>query len=70
VKRRFIRGNKPLQEIAKVRGVTPQQIALAWLVRQPGVITIPMSFDPQHQAENLAAVDIVLSESELTQFAQ
>jgi diketogulonate reductase-like aldo/keto reductase len=68
VKRRFIQGNKALQELARRRAVTPQQIALAWLVNQPGVITIPMSFDPQHQAENLAAADILLSESELEPF--
>jgi diketogulonate reductase-like aldo/keto reductase len=68
VKRRFIRGNKPLQALARARGVSPQQIALAWLVNQPRVITIPMSFDPEHQAGNLAAADIVLSESELVRF--
>ncbi len=69
VKPRFIRGNKTLQALAKSRGATPQQIALAWLVRQPRVITIPMSFDPQHQAENLAAADLDLTEAELVQFA-
>jgi diketogulonate reductase-like aldo/keto reductase len=68
VKRRFIRGNKPLQALAGARGVTPQQFALAWLVDQPRVITIPVSFNPQHQAENLAAADILLTESELAQF--
>jgi diketogulonate reductase-like aldo/keto reductase len=68
VKRRYIRGDNPLKELAKKRGVTPQQLALAWLVRQPGVITIPMSFNPQHQAENLAAADMDLSESELALF--
>ncbi|HTX91749.1 MAG TPA: aldo/keto reductase [Anaerolineales bacterium] len=70
VKRRYIRGNKPLLALAKARGVTPQQIALAWLVRQPRVITIPMSFDPGHQAENLAAADLDLTEAELAQFAR
>jgi diketogulonate reductase-like aldo/keto reductase len=39
-------------------------------VRQPRVITIPMSFNPQHQAENLAAADMDLTESELIQFEQ
>ena len=68
VKRRFIRGDRALQELARSRGATPQQIALAWLVRQPRVITIPMSLNPQHQAENLAAADIVLSEAELAPF--
>jgi len=70
VKPRFIRGNKHLQALAKARGVTPQQVALAWLVRQPRVITIPMSFNPQHQAEDLAAADMDLTDSELVQFAQ
>jgi len=68
VKRRFIQGNKTLKELAGNRGCTPQQMALAWLVNQPRVITIPMSFNPQHQAENLAAADIMLTESELAQF--
>jgi diketogulonate reductase-like aldo/keto reductase len=67
VKRRFIKGNKPLQALARARGVSPQQIALAWLVLQPRVIAIPMSFNSQHQAENLAAAEIVLSEAELEQ---
>jgi diketogulonate reductase-like aldo/keto reductase len=43
------------------------QIALAWLTTQPRVITIPMSFNPQHQAENLAAADMVLSAEEMAQ---
>jgi diketogulonate reductase-like aldo/keto reductase len=68
VKRRFIRGDNPLKALAKKRGVTPQQLALAWLVRQPRVISIPMSFNPQHQAENLAAADMDLNESELAPF--
>jgi diketogulonate reductase-like aldo/keto reductase len=70
VKRRFIRGDKSLQELASRRGFTPQQVALAWLVRQPRVIAIPMSFNPQHQAENLTAADIVLTEAELAPFLQ
>jgi diketogulonate reductase-like aldo/keto reductase len=70
VKRRFISGNQPLQELASRRGVTSQQIALAWLVRQPRVIAIPMSFNPQHQADNLAAADLMLTEDELAPFVR
>jgi diketogulonate reductase-like aldo/keto reductase len=66
VKHRFTQGNK-LQAIAQARGVTTYQIALAWLTTQPRVITITMSFNRQHQAENLAAADIVLSAEEMTQ---
>ncbi len=70
VKRRFVSGNKTLKELASQKGVTTQQIALAWLVRQPRVITIPMSMDRQHQADNLAAAEIELSEKELAPFEE
>lgn len=69
VKSRFFRG-KRLQVLAQKRGITPFQIGLAWLVQQPRVIAIPTSFNPQHQAENLAALDLVLSEAEIEQLNQ
>lgn len=69
VKHRFVKSNKNLIAIAESRGVSAYQIALAWLTTQPRVITIPMSFDPRHQAENLQAADIVLSASEMDQLA-
>jgi diketogulonate reductase-like aldo/keto reductase len=68
VKRRFIRGNKSVQATASELGITPQQFALAWLVNQARVITIPMSANPQHQADNLAAADIILPEAVLEKF--
>jgi len=65
------RGHLPvsdtLRNIASAHGATPYQIALAWLACQPGVITIPMSLDPRHIAENLAAADIDLSAAEIDQ---
>lgn len=67
VKHRFTPGNKMLKAMAQARGATAYQIALAWLAMQPRVITIPMSFDPQHQAENLAAADIELTTEEMAQ---
>jgi diketogulonate reductase-like aldo/keto reductase len=69
VKRRNIMGNKSLQAISQARGATPQQIALAWLLTQPRVITIPMSFNAQHQRENLAAADLVLTPAEMEQLS-
>ena len=56
-----------LKAIAQAHQATPYQIALAWLIAQPRVITIPMSANPQHQAENLAAADIELSPAEMEQ---
>jgi len=69
VKRRNIKSNATLHKIANDRKVTPEQIALAWLVMQPRVITIPMSANPQHQAENLSAADIVLTAAEMEQLS-
>ncbi|MHB8132678.1 MAG: aldo/keto reductase [Anaerolineaceae bacterium] len=69
VKRRNIKSNSTLYRIANDRMVTPEQIALAWLVMQPRVITIPMSANPQHQVENLKAADIVLSVEEMEQLS-
>ena len=54
-----------LVQIAKTHAATPHQIALAWLISQPGVITIPMSHDPEHQRENLSAADIELTPEEI-----
>ncbi len=71
VNHRIIQGKRsqPLQEIARSRGITPQQVALAWLATQPRVITIPMSANPVHQAENLNAGDLVLTAEEMQQLA-
>ena len=65
VKFRSMRVNKVLGDIAKVHSATPFQIALAWLVAQPRVITIPMSFNPQHIKENFDAAEIELSADEM-----
>jgi diketogulonate reductase-like aldo/keto reductase len=57
--------NHTLRAIAEVHQATPPQIAIAWLVAQPKVITIPMSYNPAHQAKNLEAANIELSPSEM-----
>lgn len=63
------RPNKAVRAVAEAHSATPHQIALAWLVAQPLVITIPMSLDPEHQSQNLAAIDIKLTEDEMAQLA-
>jgi diketogulonate reductase-like aldo/keto reductase len=60
-----LRVSPVMQSIADAHNATPYQIALAWLVAQPRVITIPMSFNPEHIAENFAAADIELSSEEM-----
>jgi diketogulonate reductase-like aldo/keto reductase len=65
VKFRNLKVNATLKNIAEAHGATSFQIALAWLTNQPRVITIPMSFDPLHQKENLEAADIELNAAEV-----
>jgi diketogulonate reductase-like aldo/keto reductase len=64
VKFRNLRVNKTLQTIADAHSTTPYQIALAWLIAQPRVITIPMSFNPHHIRENFESAEIELSQEE------
>jgi len=64
VKFRNVNVNAALKSIATAHGVNAYQIALAWLVAQPRVISIPMSFNPVHQKENLEAAEIELSPEE------
>lgn len=66
VKFRSIRVNKTLAQISASHGLTPFQAALAWLIAQPRVITIPMSFDPQHIRENFEASRVQLSADEIS----
>jgi diketogulonate reductase-like aldo/keto reductase len=56
--------SRVLQSVAEAYNATPYQIALAWLIAQPRVITIPMSYNPQHIRENFESVDIQLTEEE------
>ena len=56
-----VAADEALQEIAAQYDATPVQVALSWLIGQPQVITIPMSTNPEHLRENLAAADLQLS---------
>ena len=69
VKFRNLPVNQTLRAIAEAHGsgasrATSFQIALAWLVAQPRVITIPMSLNPKHIRENFEAADIELTKEE------
>ena len=57
--------DRALRSVAGAHNATPYQIALAWLIAQPGVITIPMSLNPQHIRENFESADIELTQEEL-----
>jgi diketogulonate reductase-like aldo/keto reductase len=53
-----------LQKIAEARGVSAFQVALAWVLQQPGVFAIPKAADVAHVRENRAALDLALTVDE------
>lgn len=59
--------DRTLAKLAKARGVTAAQIALAWVLRRPDVIAIPKAVDHGHLSENIAEADIALSDAELAE---
>jgi diketogulonate reductase-like aldo/keto reductase len=64
VKFRNLPVNKTVHAIAEAHSATSFQVALAWLVAQPRVITIPTSLNPEHIKQNFEAAEIELSKEE------
>ncbi|WP_443748535.1 aldo/keto reductase [Asticcacaulis solisilvae] len=61
-----LRAVDALEEVAKSRGVTPAQLALAWLLAQkPWIVPIPGTRKLSRLTENLRAADIQLSPADL-----
>jgi diketogulonate reductase-like aldo/keto reductase len=58
-------GHAGLRRLAEKRGVTPAQLALAWLLHQDGVVVIPKAGRIKHIDENAAALDINLTAEDL-----
>ena len=54
-----------LSGLASKRGITVAQLALAWVLAQPGVHAIPKSSEVEHVKENRVALDIQLTPDEL-----
>jgi pyridoxine 4-dehydrogenase len=60
-----------VKETAERLGVTPAQVALAWLLAAaPNVLVIPGTSSLSHLEENLAAGDIVLDQAALDALSQ
>jgi len=58
-------GGGVLHEIAELYRATPRQVALQFLVRRPGLFTIPKASTPGHAAENAGAGDFQLSVADI-----
>jgi diketogulonate reductase-like aldo/keto reductase len=55
-----ILGHKALKDIAQRLGATPAQVALAWVLRQAGVVAIPKAATLAHVRENHKALTLKL----------
>lgn len=55
------------EAIAGRHGATAAQVALAWLLRQPGFVTIPKSAVPARVEENHRALSIALTPLDLAE---
>jgi diketogulonate reductase-like aldo/keto reductase len=59
-----------LRLIASRHGATPAQVALAWLLRQEGIVAIPKAGSEAHVRENAAAIDFALTDKDLAELDQ
>jgi aryl-alcohol dehydrogenase-like predicted oxidoreductase len=75
---RFVEGNvehnlaiaDAVRDLAKRKGVTPAQIALAWLLAQgEEILPIPGTKRRERQAENAASVDVKLTPAEVQELS-
>ncbi len=58
-------GHRKLATLAAALGMPPAQLAIAWLLSQPGTIVIPQSSNIDHVAQVRAAADVRLSQADL-----
>jgi len=62
-----ILGHKSLQQVAQRLGATPAQVALAWVLRQDGVVAIPKAATAEHVRENRKALELKLDAQALVE---
>ena len=64
---RGLLGNATLKKIAQSHDATPAQIALAWVLRRPGVVAIPKASKKSHVRDNAGALMIELTREDLAE---
>ncbi|MBV9783403.1 MAG: aldo/keto reductase [Acidisphaera sp.] len=62
-----LRRSAALTGVARRHGATPAQVAIAWTLRRPGVISIPKAADAAHVRENAGAAAIELTAADLAE---
>jgi diketogulonate reductase-like aldo/keto reductase len=62
---RFPARDRALRAIAEAHGVSPHQIALRFLVRDPNVFAIPKAARVEHALDNARAAEVALSDDDV-----
>jgi len=57
--------DRTLTTVATAHNATPAQVALAWVLRTPGVIAIPKAGQVAHVRENAASINLALTPDDL-----
>jgi diketogulonate reductase-like aldo/keto reductase len=58
-------GHRELKSVAARHNAKPAQVALAWLLRQDGIVAIPKAANVAHVRENHAALELRLTRQDL-----
>jgi diketogulonate reductase-like aldo/keto reductase len=56
-----------LRALARRMGCTPAQVAIAWVLRKPGVVAIPKASNPAHVRANAKALETTLDAEALAE---
>ena len=65
IERKALAEDQGLVAFARRYGMTPAQVAIAWLLRSDDIIVIPKASNRQHLIENVQALDIRLTREQL-----
>ncbi len=57
--------HRALHDVAARHVITPAQVAIAWTLRDPNIVSIPKASDPVHVRQNAAARDVRLTADDL-----
>jgi diketogulonate reductase-like aldo/keto reductase len=60
-------GHRELKSVAARHNAKPAQVALAWLLRQDGIVAIPKAAKLVHVRENYAALELRLTRQDLAE---
>ena len=61
----LLREARARQDRRRSTACDPAAVALAWVLRQPSVVTIPKAVNPDHVRANIKALDVKLDADDL-----